>query len=395
MNTAHSSPTAQRLLSVESLSKGFEAGLERFGSAPEGDLVAAGLPLLSHSLRFEAGIDRMGAYLSRRDIRRCIRNRIAIRTALAEGAPAHPVRGALFIAGLPRSGSTLLQRLLAVDPQNRSMRLKEGFYPLANAGIAKWRREVRTRIELGVVKRRSPSVQAAHALGADWPEECLLLLKHTMAAVPFSSFYNVPTYTEWLEAADLGPSYEYLHDAYSYLQGANTSPRWIMKSPVHIFAIKPILDAFPDSVIVQTHRDPVVAVTSMCSLITALRGIMSRDLNRAELGPYVAPRLRMGVDRLLADRAAADPARFYDLPYESLVKDPIGAVKNLYDFTGQSLEAATERAMSAWLNRNHQHKFGVHRYTLEEFGLNRETEAERFAGYSERFAGLFQPAAAP
>jgi hypothetical protein len=66
-------------------------------------------------------------------------------------------------------------------------------------------------------------------------------------------------------------------------------------------------------------------------------------------------------------------------------------VKDLYGFIGQTLPAEAERAMTAWLAENRQHKFGVHRYTLDEFGLDADTETERFAHYSERFAGLFEP----
>ena len=53
------------------------------------------------------------------------------------------------------------------------------------------------------------------------------------------------------------------------------------------------------------------------------------------------------------------------------------------------LRAARQRslrtAINAFLAANPKNKHGVHRYTLEEFGLSRAAEKARFSGYCERF----------
>lgn len=41
--------------------------------------------------------------------------------------------------------------------------------------------------------------------------------------------------------------------------------------------------------------------------------------------------------------------------------------------------------MNKFLAANPKNKHGVHRYTLEQFGLNRSTEVARFRSYCERF----------
>ena len=41
--------------------------------------------------------------------------------------------------------------------------------------------------------------------------------------------------------------------------------------------------------------------------------------------------------------------------------------------------------MTDWLSRNPQHKHGVHRYGLEDFGLDRDELSARFKRYYERF----------
>ena len=44
-----------------------------------------------------------------------------------------------------------------------------------------------------------------------------------------------------------------------------------------------------------------------------------------------------------------------------------------------------ENAMRLFLRDNPQNKNGVHRYSLEDFGLDRETERRRFQFYTDFF----------
>ena len=43
----------------------------------------------------------------------------------------------------------------------------------------------------------------------------------------------------------------------------------MLKCPMHLFYIKEIAEVFPDAKIIWTHRHPISAVPSMCSLIKA------------------------------------------------------------------------------------------------------------------------------
>ena len=44
-----------------------------------------------------------------------------------------------------------------------------------------------------------------------------------------------------------------------------------------------------------------------------------------------------------------------------------------------------ERRMMRHMQEKPRHKHGVHRYTLEQFGLSRAAETARFRTYCERF----------
>jgi hypothetical protein len=60
-------------------------------------------------------------------------------------------------------------------------------------------------------------------------------------------------------------------------------------------------------------------------------------------------------------------------------------VERVYDFLGWPLTSDARTAMQNFLAANPKNKHGVHRYTLEQFGLNRSAELLRFRNYCERF----------
>ena len=66
-----------------------------------------------------------------------------------------------------------------------------------------------------------------------------------------------------------------------------------------------------------------------------------------------------------------------------IVSDPLSAIRRIYASAGSELSPEAERLMRQWEANNPQHRHGRHRYTLEEFGLERsEVEAE-FSDYIE------------
>jgi hypothetical protein len=66
-----------------------------------------------------------------------------------------------------------------------------------------------------------------------------------------------------------------------------------------------------------------------------------------------------------------------------LVADPIGAVRDVCDHFGYDFGAAFEANARRWRAENPQHKRGVHRYRLEDFGLDAETIDLHFAHYRD------------
>ena len=76
--------------------------------------------------------------------------------------------------------------------------------------------------------------------------------------------------------------------------------------------------------------------------------------------------------------------RFYDVHYQALTRDPIGTVQRLYTSFGRSLSQEAEACMRRYLVQHPQHRYGEHRYTLAQFGLD-PAEARRYSAYRDYF----------
>jgi hypothetical protein len=90
-------------------------------------------------------------------------------------------------------------------------------------------------------------------------------------------------------------------------------------------------------------------------------------------------------DRVLDFRDTDPGAVFHDMAYEQLVRDPVGAVREMYDTFGRELSSEAEQAMRIEIAERPQGVYGTHTYRLADFGLDRADVSERFARYYDRF----------
>jgi len=142
---------------------------------------------------------------------------------------------------------------------------------------------------------------------------------------------------------------------------------------------------FPDVCVVQTHRDPSTAMASLCSLMATTRRLYSDQVADQSLGDPCLATWGTALDRMLHVREAADPTRFYDLQYDDLLADPIDAVHRIYAYFGYTAAPGMEASMRRWLAAHPQHQYGIHQYSLTQFGLDRATVEQRCAAYIQRF----------
>jgi hypothetical protein len=91
------------------------------------------------------------------------------------------------------------------------------------------------------------------------------------------------------------------------------------------------------------------------------------------------------LEQFLQGRDQLTPNRICDVDYVALRRDPIAAVRRIYDHFGWSLSQEAERRMRAVLTSQPREQYGLHRYNLAQFGLQGTETTEAFAVYCERF----------
>lgn len=365
------------------------SGLERF----DGEEFREPLERLVDAIEREARLTATGRLITRTRLVGILKNRLRAQ-ALFEQHPEildEKVDAPVFIVGLQRTGTTMLQRLLAADPGLRALSSWEALNPAPLARRRWHRRDPRivqaVRGEKGL-RYLAPDFFAIHPVEAEAPEEEVILLDHTFLSTVAESVLHVPSFAAWLEQQDQTPAYRYLAKMLQLLQWQARGDRWILKTPHHLEWLDTLLAVFPDARIVQTHRDPVKTLASFCSMIAHGRGVFSDEVDPHEVGAHWSRKTRRQVDRAMAarDASAAQGGGFLDVSYYDLMADPMAQVQRIYDFIGRPLDERVRGLMLASRQANPQHKHGEHRYRLEDFGLDRDQVEAGFASYRARHA---------
>ncbi|SRR6266540_1310817 len=298
-----------------------------------------------------------------------------------------PVPGPLVVVGLPRTGTTLLHALLGCDPAALVLpfwQLRRP-YPVPRGRLERARRIVRAAAMARLAQSMAPRLRDIHPVSALGPEEDVFLFRDTgMLAVPVAA----PGYLRWLQETDPTPAYRVYRRHLQALLHDRPGRRAVLKSPFHLGQLGELLAGLPEVMVVHTHRDPAVALASWCSLAAVLSNAASGQVDLVALGRRWLDFWAIEMDRALAARAAADPARVHDVVYEALVADPLVAVERLYARLGLELSGVARRRMSEWIHHHHRGRGrgGPHRYSLADFGLDPAAVDRRFARYREWLA---------
>ncbi len=362
------------------------AGLHDLGS----DTFREGLEVLVESMNTEADLSEAGAVRVIDMLTRSLVNRLEIESWYE----AHPelasevVEGPVLVTGLPRTGTTAMVALLALDDQVRYLRRweQERCCPPPVAGAEHDDpRAVAAREVLRSRLSSNPELRAMHLYDSDGPEECYELMNLELRSQFYMAHHRIPGYVRWWLECDMAPAFAYHHRALRLLQSRRGPRRWLLKAPHHLFCLDAFVAEYPGTRIVMTHRDPARAIPSGCSLMGVFRAKQSDSWDPAAFGPGWLEFWAEGMDRALRARQLLGEDRFFDVDHGDLNADPVGTVEAIYRWLGRELSPQTRARVAAYAERNRSGAHGSHSYSAEEFGLTREAMWEAFDGYLSRF----------
>ncbi|QEY64432.1 sulfotransferase [Metapseudomonas lalkuanensis] len=366
-------------------------GLDDFGP---GDYRQA-LAVLADALHTEARLSAQGRVLLREKLVAQLVNRLVIEAHCKRHPEIlqQPIDDPLVIVGLPRTGTTLLQRLLSVDPQFSKAQWWETRYPAPLEGETLERPQVRierARAEVAAMIECVPQILAIHPLDAEQPDEEFMLMEHSFLCA-MDSYVNVPAYTAWLDRQDQTQVYAYLKKMLQFLQwqqarrGIAPGSRWLLKSPQHLHTLEILLKVFPKAQVILTHRDPGKTIPSLASFIHTLWQIYSDQADPAQVGEQWNSRMARALRHSMAVREGLPDGAFFDLHFEDTVTDPLGVAERIYRFAGLELTPEVRAAMAGWLSRNGREKRAAHQYDPATFGLDDARLQRDYGDYRARY----------
>jgi hypothetical protein len=350
-----------------------------------------------------ADLNAIGTHILRSGIVHSLRMRLRAQ----EWIRHHPeileerVAAPIVVVGIMRSGTTLLQRLLAADPGfvcaygwevvEVAPRLDHRFTgpEMGDPRIAiSEAREAKSR-EL------APELFAIHPMYAREAEEEIVFLADAFLSHVPESGAHLPYYRSWLDEQDFTPAYDYLHRMLQFLQwqkrqqglmAGGEPKRWVLKSPAHLGYLDLLRARFGDVHIVHMHRDPRTTIASGASLNATLHAMHADTVDRHRVGAQWLGRMGWTNDRAMTirDGWSDDAARVTDIGFDDAVADPIGQVARVYDAIGLPLTVEAETAMRRWLDERPR-EVPRPAYDLRDYGLRPEQVDERFTLYNKRF----------
>ncbi len=368
-----------------------QARLSDFGEQIDGFDFRAPLGRLCQSLEEEAELTLLGRYVVREELTRLLVNRLIFQDIWTRHPEALdvPVPSPLIVAGLPRSGTTKLHRLLSLEGSGRPLLFWETLWPTPPPTPETHHQDPRAKRARRLVRTMdglAPDLLAGHEITPDGPEECNGLFNHTFQHPIFSFMYRIPSYMDWLLQSDMTGPYRYYRRLLQLLSWKFPTGRWVLKAPAHTFFLDTLLSVFPDACVVLLHRDPRQVVPSVARLSVAFRRISSDFVDPGAIGVAFNESLAWAFERSLGVLAERGTARILPVAYKDLMADSLATVHRIHDHFGIARDSGLDERVRSWLTSNPQHKHGRHEYSLEQFGLDPAAVDARWAFYHDWLA---------
>jgi hypothetical protein len=355
-------------------------GLDDFGDP----IYEEGLRLLLDDYATTAGLTGEGNYLQRTFLRGALVGRLLTVNALHRFPSFVDVQidRPIFVTGLPRSGTTALHRLLCADPGSQGLELWLTEFPHPRPPRDTWESNpIYQGIAAAYAEQHveNPEYMGIHYIDAASVEECWRLLRQAGLSNSYESLAYVPNYTAWLRKQDWTPAYE-VHRQNLQLIGLNDQDkRWVLKNPSHLSALDAIMNVYPDALIVQTHRDPVVSIASSCSLSQETAKDWSTVFQGELIGQTQLDLWASSANGFKAAREQYNPSQFIDVEYSDFVGNAQGTVKAIYEAFDIELTADHVAAIDALENESQHGKTKArHTYSLADYGLTEDEVRSAF-----------------
>ncbi len=358
-------------------------GLSDFGDEPGWE---AGYRALCGALDENAQLNVVGRLSARGEIIRNLQNRLRLVHYWQANpeALAAEVSTPVFVSGPPRTGTTILLELLALDPNLRGVRGHEAHFPLGTLPGTGADPLACSEPEQEFWADIQPEFMTMHELRGDLPVECIHFCQPEFRSWHWPMMHAIGDLAERGVPADFDAVYRWHKNFLQTLQHVDGAPaQFLLKSPAHMGTLPDLFAAYPNARVILTHRDPVRFVGSVANITTTMHWMRSDAVTPSENGPIMLFVYQMMMGMVMGQRASGEVPddQIADLLFRDLMSDPVAAVQAAYDRLGLEFSDVLADAIPAYLAEKPKDKFGKHVYDPVALGLDESTIRAGFADY--------------
>lgn len=343
----------------------------------------------------EAALTLMGRIMTRSDLLMFLEGRLRVE----ELYKRHPeiedeeIKAPIWILGQGRTGTSILQKLLAMDPANRTLNTYDALFPVKER-VAPGQpdpRIARAHERMRLWSRVTPEIDTIHDFGGDEPIEFIMIEALSFQTPAWLNLMGLtPGYNVMMANRPVGqlPSLAYGKRVLKAIQWQNPGGQWILKSPDALSYIPDVLKVFPDIRFVWAHRDPVRALSSAVNMIGTIMWVRSDKKLSAGIFDFLTDAANSGEDMSRPidwiEQGVLPRDQLYNIHYDELMADPIDAITKLYEGLGLTMSAEARARIEGYFAANPRTERPKHAYSL---GESERISAER--QYYERYQSYF------
>jgi hypothetical protein len=222
----------------------------------------------------------------------------------------------------------------------------------------------------------------------DHVHEEIQLLALDLSTMLFETMGVMPSWRDAYRAEDQTGPYRHLRRVLQAiaLQSGSDGTRWVLKSPQHLEQVGPLLAAFPDAVVVFTHRDPASVIASYVTM-GAYTARMNQEppIDLRALGRYWRERIEDLFRACVRDRHLVAAERSMDVRFDEFMRDDLAMVRRIYALAQQPVTRDAEAAWAAFMAVHPRGAYGTVEYDLAQLGLDAREIRKSCGSYIERF----------
>ncbi len=295
----------------------------------------------------------------------------------------------VFIISNPRSGTTYLHRLMALD-EDRFTYTKFAHTFFMTSSFVQFYYVFRW-IDRNILRRAISKTMDAlddkfwggwddiHAMGFNKAEEDELVFAQQMMSVgvmiPFPYFDKIHD-NKFLD----NEPQEVRHNVMDFYEScvkrfmfrAGNHKTYLAKNVMSTGRFKTLMQRFPDAKIIYIARHPYYSVPSFASMFTSMHKLHSPKM--PDTHPAKMAWAQLGIDyfKYLKEMRSSIPGhQFFELKYDDLLDNPQGTVHKIYERFGWSPSQKFLERLSDEQARNKNYK-SAHEYSLKQFGFTKQ-----------------------